>query len=128
MVFLTLKLKRELAACCRVDVIKGAAGFERVGLSSRLLLQRFGLLKYLKRTEFLFHWSGGIPYLGGASLVSVRRQQQSGFRCWQKLPSTLQEQTHEFHARVQQLSEQQPIAHGQLTGHGQLCSTIKETA
>jgi hypothetical protein len=37
MVFFTLNPKRVLAACCSVDVIKGAVGFEVVGLSSRLL-------------------------------------------------------------------------------------------
>ena len=40
MVFFTLKPSRVLAACCRVDVMKGAAGLELVGLSSRLLTCR----------------------------------------------------------------------------------------
>ena len=35
MVFLTPKPRRVLAACCRVDVIKGADGLDFVGLSSR---------------------------------------------------------------------------------------------
>ena len=35
MVFLTPKLSRVEAACCRVEVMKGADGLEPVGLSSR---------------------------------------------------------------------------------------------
>ena len=35
MVFLTPNPSRVLAACCKVEVINGAAGLERVGLSSR---------------------------------------------------------------------------------------------
>ena len=37
MVFLTPKPKRVLAACCKVEVIKGAEGLLFVGLSSRLV-------------------------------------------------------------------------------------------
>jgi hypothetical protein len=35
MVFFTEKLSRVLAACCNVEVIKGALGLVRVGRSSR---------------------------------------------------------------------------------------------
>ena len=36
MVFLTPNPSRVLAACCKVEVIKGAEGLDLVGLSSRL--------------------------------------------------------------------------------------------
>lgn len=36
MVFFTEKPRRLLAACCKVEVMKGAEGLLRVGLSSRL--------------------------------------------------------------------------------------------
>ena len=35
MVFFTEKPSRPLAACCRVEVMKGAVGLGAVGLSSR---------------------------------------------------------------------------------------------
>ncbi len=51
MVFFTEKPSRPLAACCRVEVMKGALGLERVGLSSRAVMARLALRRPAMRSR-----------------------------------------------------------------------------
>ena len=54
MVFLTEKPNRPLAACCSVEVIKGAVGFELVGLSSREVIASLAFLSCSIRARVSF--------------------------------------------------------------------------